>query len=381
MRGWRVRVVLFSVLAVVAAACGGGGEEASPADVASEGVEETSEATGGSTSEAPSEGGELSADLNGAGATFPEPVYLEWIGEYTSNVQPGVQINYQGVGSSTGREQFIGQQVDFAGTDAFAKDEEITAAEEARGSGSVLHIPMVQGGVVVAYNIPELEGLVLDAPTIAGIFLGTITNVNDPAIAALNPDVELPDQPLTVVHRADGSGTTSIFTKYLEEESEEWAAGPGSGSEIEWPTGIGGEGNDGVAQAISQQPGGIGYVNFEFAIESGLGYASVVNDDGTAIEPTVESISTAADTVEEIPDDLRFDVLNVGGEGYPIVGTTWILAYTAGYEEDTAAALQDWLTWNLEEGDSIAEELSYAPLPEGLQEQALEKVAEINSEG
>jgi phosphate transport system substrate-binding protein len=334
-------------------------------------------ASGGGSTE-PS-GEPIEASLTGAGATFPEPIYLEWIGQFQT-LQPGVRINYQGTGSSGGREQFIAQQVDFAGSDAFMNDDDIAAALEARGCQAVLHVPTLFGGVAVAYNIPGLEGLTLDGDTIAGIGLGTITNVNDPAIAALNPGVTLPDQALTFVHRADGSGTTNIFTTYLNDVSTDWAAGPGRGSEVDWPTGLGGDGNDGVAATIAAQPGGIGYVSYEFAVEAGLTVASVQNADGTAVAPSTESVSAAADTVD-IPADFRFSVLGVGGEGYPIVGATWIIAPTCGLDADKGDALKAWLTWALQDGDGLARELNYAPLSDELQAQVLTEIERINEEG
>jgi phosphate transport system substrate-binding protein len=328
--------------AVLVSACGGAAETGAPA------------ATGASG------GSGLSASLTGAGASFPEPIYLEWIGAF-QGAEPGVTINYQGIGSSGGREQFIAQQVDFAGSDAAMKDDEITAALAARACDAVLHIPTVFGGVAVAYNVPDVEGLVLDGPTLAKIALGEITNFNDPAIAALNPGVSLPDQAITWVHRSDGSGTTSIFTTYLNDVSEEWAAGPGKGSEIEWPVGIGGDQNDGVAAAISQQPGGIGYVSY-------------------AVAPSTESVSEAANTVT-VPEDFRFSILGVGGQGYPIAGATWVLAYTCGMDQAKADALKAWLTWGLTEGDSLTTELNYAPLPAELETRVLEQINRINEQG
>jgi phosphate transport system substrate-binding protein len=336
-------------------------------------------ATGTDRSVEPSGGTGLSADLVGAGASFPEPIYLEWIGQYR-DVEPGVSINYQGIGSSGGREQFIAGQVDFAGSDAFMKDDEIAAALDASGCADVLHIPTVFGGVAIAYNIAGVDQLTLDGETIAKIALGDITNVNDPAIADLNPGVELPDQALTWVHRSDGSGTTSIFTKYLADVSPDWAEQVGAGSEVDWPTGIGGDQNDGVAAAIAQQPGGIGYVSYEFANEAGLAVAAVVNADGNPVVPSTGSVSEAATSVD-VPDDFRFDILGVGGEGYPIAGATWILAPTCGMEPAKADALKVFLTWALTEGDGTASELNYAPLPDELQARVLDQIERINEEG
>lgn len=373
------RVAMSVMLATVLTACAGSADTTAAPDTTA--ASATTAAPDTTQPPADNGGDELTASLLGAGASFPDPVYQTWIGEYTTNVQPGVSIQYESIGSGGGRERFIGQQTDFAGSDAFMKDEEITDAIAARGCGEVLHIPTVFGGVVIAYNIEGLDSLILDAATIADIFSGEITNINDPAIAALNPDAELPDQELTVTVRADGSGTTSIFTHYLEDEDADWAANYGSGGEIEWFGGqVAGEQNDGVAAAIAQQPGGIGYVSLEFAVQQGLAFADVVNSDGNAITPSTESVGKAVENLT-LPDDLRFNVLGVGGDGYPIAGATWVLAYTCGYDEDKAAALRDFLTWALEEGDSFAAELGYAPLGDATQALSLAKVEQINAEG
>jgi phosphate transport system substrate-binding protein len=323
---------------------------------------------------------ELHADLVGAGASFPAPIYTEWIGEYITNVQPGVSINYQSIGSGGGVEQFIGQVTDFGASDAFLTDEEVAAATEARGCEPV-HVPTVFGAVSLGYNLEGVDSLTLDGPTLAQIFLGNISNWNDPAIQALNPDATLPDEPIIVAHRSDGSGTTSIFTTYLSDVSDDWANGPGAGKEVEWPApnSVGGEKNDGVAAQIQQNPGSIGYIELSYAIETGIPVADMVNADGNAITPTLESTAAAADGIT-IPDDLRFNILGVGGDGYPIAGATWLLVWTCGYDEDKTAALKDWITWNLTEGDALAEELLYSPLPDSLQEKALAKVDLINSE-
>jgi phosphate transport system substrate-binding protein len=357
-------IALVTVLAILAAACGG--------------TAETTTTAGSGTTAAPGST-ELHADLLGAGATFPEPLYLEWIGEYISNVQPGVSINYQGIGSGGGIQQFIAQTTDFAGSDAYMKDDEIAAATDARGCAP-LHIPMVFGAVAVAYNLPGFDGLVLDSDTLAAIFLGLITNFDDPAIAALNPGMALPGQAITLVHRSDASGTTNAFTTYLDDVSPEWSAQVGKGKEVDWPVGIGGEGNDGVAAGIQQNPGGLGYVELSYALENGLPVATMINADGNAIVPSLASTAAAANGID-IPDDLRFLVLGVGGDGYPIVTATWVLAWTCGYDAAKAAALKDYLTWALVYGDQIAEELQYAPIPDSLQTLALAKVDLINSEG
>lgn len=370
---------LIGSLAMVMAACGGSGDTTTTAAPGSATTAPTPTPAGETpTTEG---GGELSANILGAGASFPDPVYQTWIGEYTTNVQPGVSIQYESIGSGGGRERFIDQQTQFAGSDKFMSDDEIADAVANRGCGEVLHIPMVFGGVVVAYNIEGLDSLTLDAATIADIFSGEITNINDPAIAALNPDVTLPDQELTVTVRADGSGTTSIFTTYLSDEDADWAATYGADDEIEWFGGqVAGEQNDGVAAAVAQQPGGVGYVSLEFAVQQGLAVANVINADGNAITPSTETVGSAVEGLD-LPEDLRFNILGVGGQGYPIAGATWVLAYTCGYDEATAAALQDYLTWALEEGDQLAADLGYAPLSDATEELSLAKVARINEEG
>ncbi len=347
---------LLIVLALVAAACGGASNDDSSGSPSSEPVE-----------------------LLGAGASFPAPLYQEWIGAYRQ-VEPGVSINYQSIGSGGGIEQFIGQQTDFGASDAFLTDEELADATAARGCEPV-HIPTVFGAVAVAYNVEGVDSLTLSGPVLADIFLGKITRWNDPAIAALNPGVVMPDADIVVAHRSDGSGTTSIFTTYLSSVSDDWKNGPGAGKQVEWPApnSVGGEKNDGVTAQIQQNPGSVGYVELSYAIETGIPVAKMLNEDGNAVEPTLESTAAAADGIA-IPDDLRFNILGVGGDGYPIAGATWLLAWTCGYDEAEAAALKAWITWALEDGDDLARELLYSPLPDSLQAKALAKVALIDAE-
>jgi len=326
-------------------------------------------------------GSGLSADLLGAGASFPAPIYLEWISEYTSAVEPGISINYQSIGSGGGVEQFIGQQTDFGASDAFLTDEEIADATAARGCGPV-HIPTVFGAVAIGYNLEGVDNLTLSGPVLADIFLGNIDNWNDPAIAELNDGMTLPDEDIIVAHRSDGSGTTSIFTTYLSDVSSQWAADIGAGKEVEWPApnSVGGEKNDGVAAQIQQNPGALGYIELSYAITNDIPVADMINADGNAVTPTLESTAAAADGLE-IPDDLRFNILGVGGDGYPIAGATWLLAWTCGYDTNVEAALKDWITWNLTEGDDLARQLLYSPLAQSLQDRALDKVAQINVQG
>jgi phosphate transport system substrate-binding protein len=318
------------------------------------------------------------ASLSGAGATFPGPLYLEWIANYKS-VQPGVKINYQAIGSGGGVEQFIGQNVDFGASDAFLKDDEVTAATDARKCAP-LHIPTVFGAVAVAFNAEGLKNLTLDGPTLANIFLGKIKKYDDPAIKALNPGAQLPSATIAVAHRSDGSGTTSIFTHYLANVSPDWSSKVGADKEVQWPTGVGGQGNDGVAAAVQQNPGGLGYVELAYALENNLTTATLKNKDGKAITPTIESTAAAAESVT-IPADLRFNVLNIGGDGYPIVGATWILAYECGYPAAKATALKSFLRWALTKGDATARQLHYAPVTPALEAKSLANVEKINSKG
>ena len=320
----------------------------------------------------------LNAELLGAGATFPDPVYQEWIGAFIGD-NAGVSITYEPIGSGGGIEQFTAQSTDFGGSDAFMKDEELAAAEDAWGC-DVVHIPTVFGAVAVAYNLSGVDGLTLDSDTLARIFLGEITQWNDSAIADLNSGVSLPDEPIIVAHRSDGSGTTSIFTTYLDDENSDWSSQVGKGKEVTWPVGVGGQGNDGVAAAIAQNDGGIGYVELSYALENELSTASMINADGNAVEPSLDSTAAAADGID-IPDDLRFNILGVGGDGYPIAGATWILAPTCGLDANKGEALKAFLTWALENGDSIAQELNYAPIGDSLQEKSLANVARINEGG
>ena len=357
-------IPLIIVLTLAAAACGG---------TSSTTTAQGSSGTTGTT-------GSMNADLLGAGASFPAPIYQEWIGAYQS-VEPNVSINYQSIGSGGGVEQFIGQQTDFGASDAYLTDEEIAAAQAARGCDPI-HIPTVFGAVSVAYNVEGLDSLTLSGSVLADIFLGTITNWSDPAITELNPGVTMPDEDIIVAHRSDGSGTTSIFTTYLSSVSDAWKNGPGAGKEVEWPApnSVGGEKNDGVTAQIQQNPGAVGYIELSYAIENSVPVAMMINDDGNAIEPTLESTAAAADGIT-IPDDLRFHILNVGGQGYPIAGATWLLSWTCGYDQAKADALKAWITWDLQNGDDLARELLYSPLPDSLQEKALAKVGLINSEG
>ena len=238
----------------------------------------------------------LRADLNGAGATFPQPVYVEWIGAF-QQVQTGVTINYQGVGSGAGIQQFTAQTVDFGASDAFMKAEEITAAEAARAGAKVIHIPTVFGAIVLSYNLPGVDGLKLDAGTLANIFLGKITKWDDPAIKALNPDAQLPSDAIQTVHRSDSSGTTNAYTSYLATVNADWAAGPGKGKEIKWIGGVGAKGNDGVAAIVKQTKGAISYIELSSGAER--------HDDGRPEEPSGNFITPSLDSTSAAADGIQ----------------------------------------------------------------------------
>jgi phosphate transport system substrate-binding protein len=362
--------------AMLISACGGNNNVSDISEPVSPAATEKPEDMTAATEE---EAMMYSGELLGAGASFPNPIYLEWIAEYTGNVQPDVEINYQSIGSGGGVEQFIGQQTDFGGSDAFLDEEDLTAAVAARGCDP-LHIPTVFGAVAIGYNLEGVDSLTLSGPVLADMFLGKITSWDDSAIADLNPGVALPSEDIIIAHRSDGSGTTSIFTTYLSSVSDEWKDSVGKGKTVEWPApnSVGGEKNDGVTAQIQQNPGAVGYIELSYAITNSIPVADMVNEDGNAVTPTLESTAAAADGIT-IPDDLRFNILGVGGDGYPIAGATWVLAWTCGYEDNTADMLKDFLTWSLTEGDDLAQELLYSPLSSSLEARALEKVEMINS--
>jgi phosphate transport system substrate-binding protein len=259
--------------------------------------------------------------INGAGATFPFPIYSKWFNEY-AKVDPSVRFNYQSIGSGGGQKQILSETVDFGASDGPMSDENL-----AKAPGKLLHIPTVAGADVLSYNLPGDPKLKFDGATVANIFLGKITKWNDPAIARQNQGVSLPDQDIVVVHRSDGSGTTYIFTDYLSSVSQEWAAKVGKNTSVEWPNGMGGKGNEGVSGQIKQVPGAIGYIELAYAKQNKLPYADMKNSAGHYVTPTIESV-TAALATAKIPEDFRFSMVNPPGiDAYPISGTTWLLVY------------------------------------------------------
>jgi phosphate transport system substrate-binding protein len=309
--------------------------------------------------------------INGAGATFPYPIYSKWFDEY-AKVDPSVRFNYQSIGSGGGQKQILAQTVDFGASDGPMSDDNL-----AKAPGKILHIPTVAGADVVAYNLPGNPELKLDADTIAGIFLGNIKNWNDPKITALNPGVNLPNQEIVVVHRSDGSGTTYIWTDYLSKISLEWKSKVGTNTSVNWPTGIGGKGNEGVAGQVKQTPGALGYVELIYAVQNKMPYAEVKNSAGKFVKPSLESI-TAAMATAQIPDDFRFSMTNAPGESaYPIAGATWLLVYQQQKDAGKGKKLVEFLKWAAKDGEKMAMDLQYAPLPESVQQRVLKRIDEI----
>jgi phosphate transport system substrate-binding protein len=317
--------------------------------------------------------------LTGAGATFPEPIYLQWFQDF-QGVESGAQVNYQAIGSGGGIEQFTSQTVDFGASDAPVQDDEAKAIQGA--GGDFVEIPTVLGGVVVAYNVPGLDsGLKLDAQTAADIFLGKITTWNDPAIVSQNPNVDLPDQPIAVVHRSDESGTTFVFTSWLASGSPDWQRQVGADKAVQWPTGTGGDGNDGVAAGISQTDGAIGYLSYDFAVTSKLGIADIKREDGQYVTPSIDSISAAGGGLK-FPISPTTNILNSSASGaYPIASTTYLLLYTNQTNAEKAQTLYDLVYWALNDGQQMVSKLNYSPLPQDIRSGALDQLKQVTADG
>jgi len=309
--------------------------------------------------------------INGAGATFPYPIYSKWFDEY-AKVDPSVRFNYQSIGSGGGQKQILAQTVDFGASDGPMSDDNLSKAP-----GKLLHIPTVAGAVVITYNLPGNPSLKLDGDTIAGIYLGQIKKWNDPKLTALNSGAKLPDQDIVVVHRSDGSGTTFIFTDYVSKVSSEWKQKAGNNTSVNWPTGIGGKGNEGVSGQVKQTPGAIGYVELIYAIQNKMPYAEVKNSAGQFVKPTIDSV-TAALATAEIPDDFRFSMTNAPGkDAYPICGATWLLVYEQQKDAAKGKKLVEFLKWAAKDGEKMAKDLDYAPLPDSVQQRVLKRIDEI----
>ncbi len=312
--------------------------------------------------------------INGAGATFPYPIYSKWFSEY-NKVHPNVEINYQSIGSGGGIRQVTNQTVFFGATDGPMTPDQMQAAP-----GKLLHFPMVLGAVVPVYNIPNMRAdLKFTGAVLADIFLGKITKWNDPAIMKLNAGVNIPATDITVVHRSDGSGTTYIWVDYLAKISADWKTKVGVATSVNWPTGVGGKGNEGVAGLVSQTPGSLGYVELIYALQNKIGYGSVQNIDGEFVPATVQSVTAAAAAAaNQMPPDFRVSITNAPGKGvYPISSFTWLLLYENPKDKAQAKIMVDFVKWALSDGQKYCAELGYAPLPESvvkLELQALDKI-------
>ena len=310
--------------------------------------------------------------INGAGATFPYPIYSKWFDEY-ARVDPSVRFNYQSIGSGGGQKQIMSQTVDFGASDAPMSDDNL-----AKAPGKILHIPTVAGADVLTYNLPGNPKLKLDGPTIVDIFMGKISRWNDPKIQTQNEGVKLPNTDIIVVHRSDASGTTYIWVDYLSSVSKEWETKVGRSAAVQWPVGLGGKGNEGVAGQVKQLPGTVGYVELVYAKQNQLPYADVKNAAGKYISPSIESVTEALATAN-IPDDFRFSMVNPPGEkAYPIAGATWLLVFEQQKDATKGKKLVEFLNWAITRGEGMASSLDYAPLPEMVQKRVLERIKTIN---
>jgi phosphate transport system substrate-binding protein len=312
--------------------------------------------------------------INGAGATFPNPIYSKWFDEH-HKLHPDVRINYQSIGSGGGIRQLINQTVFFGATDGPMNDEQLKAAP-----GPIVHLPTVLGGVVPVYNVPGVSAeLRFGGPLLADIYLGKIKKWNDPALAKENPGAKLPATDIVVVHRSDGSGTSFIFCDFLAKVSPEWKQKVGVATSVSWPVGVGGKGNEGVAGLVKQTPGSIGYVELIYATQNNIAYGTVQNATGKYVKASLESVTAAAAaSADTMPADFRVSITNAPGpDAYPISSYTWILLYEHPPDKERARAMVDFMKWALTDGQKYAPELGYAPLPEKVVARELEAVKRI----
>ncbi|MEI8294050.1 MAG: phosphate ABC transporter substrate-binding protein PstS [bacterium] len=309
--------------------------------------------------------------LSGAGATFPAPLYQRWGVEF-NKVQPGIQVNYQSVGSGAGVKNFIQGVVDFGASDAAMTDEEIKKV-----AAGVVMVPATAGEIVFAYNLPGVTGLKLTREVMAGIYLGTVTKWNDPAIVKANPDLKLPNLPIQVAYRSDGSGTTFVFTQHLSKISADFDDKVGTDKSVTFPVGVGGKGNEGVTALIKQSPGTVGYVEYGYAKDNGLSMALLQNKSGNFVAPDIASArSTLANVV--LPENLRiWPVDPDGANDYPIVSFTWLLLYKKYPDAAKLKALKEFVNWSLTQGQSFSESLGYVPLPAPVVEKAQAALATV----
>ena len=307
--------------------------------------------------------------LTGAGATFPYPIYSKWFSEYSAS-HPGVEINYQSIGSGGGIRQVTSGLVDFGASDGPMTNEQL-----AQSKIKLIHIPTVLGAVVPVFNVPGVGEIHFSADVLADIYLGKIATWDDARIVKDNPGVKLPGQKIIVVHRSDGSGTSYIFTDYLSKVSKEWASGPGKGTSPSWPVGVGGKGNEGVAGLVRQLPGAIGYVELIYALQNHISYGAVKNASGNWVKASIKGVTAAAASVKQIPADYRVSITNApGAESYPISSFTWLLVPIHSADPAKGKVLKDMLSWIVKSGQSQVEALSYAPLPSSVSERVLKSI-------
>jgi phosphate transport system substrate-binding protein len=312
--------------------------------------------------------------LNGAGATFPYPMYSKWFSEY-HKLHPDIEINYQSIGSGGGIRQVLAGTVDFGASDGPMTNEQLAQAKI-----KILHIPTVLGAVVPAYNVPGVSGEVKFTPeALAGIFLGKITSWNDAAITNANPGVKFPAQPIVVIHRSDGSGTTFIFTDYLSKISPEWQSQVGSSTSVRWPVGLGGKGNEGVAGMIRQMQGGIGYIELIYAVQNKIPYGSVKNAAGDFVKASLDSVTAAAASAPKMPADFRVSITNAPGkDAYPVSSFTWLLIPEKAKDAAKGKIISDFLTWMVDDGQKMTADLSYAPLPGSVASKVKETIKQLH---
>jgi phosphate transport system substrate-binding protein len=315
--------------------------------------------------------------LNGAGATFPYPMYSKWFSEY-HKLHSDIQINYQSIGSGGGIRQVTEGTVDFGASDMPMTDGQLAEAQ-AKLNTKVLNIPSVMGAVVPAYNVPGVSGEVKFTPdALAEIFLGKITKWNDKAITSANPGVNFPDKAIIVVHRSDGSGTTFIWTDYLSKVSSDWKSQVGSGTSVKWPMGLGGKGNEGVAGSIRQLQGSIGYVELIYAVQNKIPFGSVQNSSGNFLKASLEGVTAAAASAPSMPADFRVSITNAPGkDAYPISSFTWLLIPMHSKDPAKGKILADFLNWMSTDGQKMTQELSYAPLPESVVQKEKDVIKQV----
>jgi phosphate transport system substrate-binding protein len=314
--------------------------------------------------------------INGAGATFPYPIYSKWFDEF--HKANGTQINYQSVGSGAGIKQVTEGTVDFGASDGPMNDDQLNAYRTKNGSG-ILHFPTVLGAVVPTYNVPGVSGALNFTPeALAGIFLGRISKWNDPAIANANKGVNLPANDIVVIHRSDGSGTTYIFTDYLSKVSSDWKDKVSKGTSVNWPVGLGGKGNEGVTGLIKQTPNSIGYVELIYAAQNKVPYGVVKNTSGTFVKADLASVTEAAASVKVMPEDFRVSITNAPGKNaYPIASFTWLLIPEKFKDAGKRDAMKKFLNWAITDGQKFVESLSYAKLPKEVVDKELKAIGKI----